>query len=1540
MKKTEQTIKKINLFNQGADTDTNEKILGASSNQKYIDARNMAVRGVNDKVLKFIGGEKHVYGVADTDMECIGAWTVKDHLVEVFVDAQGTFTQFRIDGDVMLETDQLNFSANNPLQGDTNDRCDGGELYTTDNINPVYVFNIQDIIDRYSADDDTYFAGFNPTSYQAVLKTSPHHPVYVGLEELNGAGLIVGKYNYAIRYADDTGNRTSWSVQTPNIPVPMNDGFDSVQHPGIKTYGAYAGNLTNYGIRIRFRVDNVGGYQYIEIRRVAHNDGQPVGYIPTPEYMKLVYDANNAVVDIVNTPFRVVDFVDSAELNNEWLPLTDEEDTISISGSFTAKTIRYYQNRLVPMNITYPSKNLDAYTDGMFIVKRDVIGFPVIEKLTDDVDRRGFQSIDNQVRFPHLQTGERFGWGVYFMDDYGAKSFVAPIDDLVGHDLNNYKMPNRRMPLSPETLEYSVTKWKGAPIAATVYNPSVVAPQYVHEVFDLAGGIGKNDYCSFKNILNKGNKSVGKVNNDFPYSECEPGPSNGGYVHGEDLGHLPYTPTKDDDTRVDGHNFRVNVAVRRVYADPALGYPVREVFEHDYNPKGFSPNIYSHGMAIHGLKNIPEWARAFSIVRTKSAGRVVAQGIGFWKFTTDGVGATSKESNVFRFYSPDTDSLLTGTSSMIDIASNPGVYRIQLVSPLGAFTEVYDGTTTSIQPLALSQINDCHRNVDMAVYIRQLFEDGSINPTYNETSVGHLGYVHHGKWINETPASVWNTNNGESMFQIKQAQVVADGRSTVLDITTVEQIYSSLGINTAQFAARDPKGWGEPFYIINIIRDEIEVPYGNINPYVETGNIQKLDSRIGIGDGSNNQLFRLVDERWEDCIPNPYNAGGVTENRYVYVDNKPWINVTYKSSSQITTMLSDMQANGHAVVADHDVYGNPIDVNVYGVFKSTGTPGADYDFYVSFTHFNQSFNVGFFIPIDGANVSVKYDNRIPIKVFAGDSVISENSFIPYDRQSDANANSVDPKLHLCTGFPYQMYHVNERVYIVKKANGDSGGWIQDVNNIDIKYVRQILVNFIGESRVNVPLLYSSFNGEVLNSRYPHTHYIMRPQKWKQVSEDSPVDFLAANNMSFSGGTDYFDDYGFEWYNWQYGGFHALGNTNVDYQKILNDRTNTSKPIVGFKEMTQYCTRIIWSNKRSINEQDDPNLKSFPSNNIYDISDAYGEIKFAYDNDSQKGNNLFAITDHGTCLLITDKRILSDFSGTEIANIKTDTGFLQGEYWLSKEIGMNNEMWRGHAEHNNQLFMPNQNGVYLLSGLAIGDVLRGGAPTEDGRGVSGYRTKLLPYLTGILPGYATRLCAAYDIENNEYLLSIGSVSIQDQRILDTVSIPIVTSPKTFIFSNGAGKGFWSGESDYNFEKMVYVKRRLGVSEGRVFGIRDYTAYKLGVGTTINGSPALKQVVFSVTPIIGQTVEFVDGTVSSKYKPTSIEFAHTLDELAECSIDEEFLRDYTYAYYFMVPRMDIEPRNRLQNDCFIVRVNHADASDFNVISVETGHKPIRW
>ncbi len=244
---------------------------------------------------------------------------------------------------------------------------------------------------------------------------------------------------------------------------------------------------------------------------------------------------------------------------------------------------------------------------------------------------------------------------------------------------------------------------------------------------------------------------------------------------------------------------------------------------------------------------------------------------------------------------------------------------------------------------------------------------------------------------------------------------------------------------------------------------------------------------------------------------------------------------------------------------------------------------------------------------------------------------------------------------------------------------------------------------------------------------------------------------------------------------------------------------------------------------------------------------------------------------------------------------------------------------------------------MMTGFSIRDILRGDDSIEEGRGMSGYRVKLLPILRGISQNYYTPMCATYDWENNEYLLHVGSIPIRPENPGDKV---IFTNPKTFIFSNDPGKQFWSGETDYDFQKMVYVPKYVGISEGRVFGQRKYQTYRLGVGNNINNIPAIKEVLYAITPAINQTMEFIDGTVNSTAKPTRLGFAHTLLSMEECHLLGTVIRDYTNAYYFMVPRKETSPNDRLQNDCFIVKVVHDTAGDFRVASIETGFKPIKW
>ena len=147
--------------------------------------------------------------------------------------------------------------------------------------------------------------------------------------------------------------------------------------------------------------------------------------------------------------------------------------------------------------------------------------------------------------------------------------------------------------------------------------------------------------------------------------------------------------------------------------------------------------------------------------------------------------------------------------------------------------------------------------------------------------------------------------------------------------------------------------------------------------------------------------------------------------------------------------------------------------------------------------------------------------------------------------------------------------------------------------------------------------------------------------------------------------------------------------------------------------------------------------------------------------SGKGGNLFAITGKGICLLFTNKTQITDTTLNQLALINPTVGWIQGEYWLSKTIGSNDEMWRGIAEYINECFIPNNESVFRLSGTQIVDIGRAGKDTSksiiagsEGECRGSYYSRLYKALSGIESSYNTPVCAVYNVKDKTYWLKIG------------------------------------------------------------------------------------------------------------------------------------------------------------------------------------------
>ena len=1720
MQNEEDNKKALNTFNIGTDSDTTPELIQEGY---YIDASNMedtnAVSGTG-KGLSKIGGELPLYiqntaycpneglpvssqiiiPIPDPNgWECIGVGNVNDHVIEFWVYngfnplATGS-TIIRIDGIVMC-TDLGNSSLNMiglqpsfPLQLDTNDSCVGGEIFITDfNIHP-YIFNIQDIISNYYSNPATgaYFSNFNPNMYSVTLQETNDHPVFVELVQ-TANGLPAGDYSYSIQLVDSTGNATNWSVQTPYIPVARKVG-------GITTYGnrTYGGaendplGNTTYGIHIRFRVNNIANYSYVSIRRVCQNTAQALNYTPSAQSTKFAVDYNLGTLPstyLTDNPNYVWNFLDNSGV--QWTDISDTQDTTTQSAFQTCKAIRYYDETLVLMNIKYPSKNVSGINSNVFIEKNNQLGFPVMENM----GTAGHSDIYNQVYFKNNQSGEEEGYGIEFIDATNNKSFVLPYENGVQPSLNDFTMPDRRTPLTEyaDSFDYSYGKWKGAVLAPDT-NRSV---SRTFERFDLGD-------------LN----SLGS------------GKWNSQAVSIQDGQYEPLTPVKEDDSTLTGLAFQVN---QQVAITTSMGRPVGTIAT--YNEAGFDPRYFSQGMAFNGLKNIPSWATSFSIVKRPKAQRIVCQGIGVYDFdpnnpANNNIGSETgarRFKNTVRFFTPDFMPTALFNPKIQDFINNPSNYYAELVSPLGFFSELYNSKIPDSIGVGYTNRND--PNADLISYARLIYNSASINTGLEDSTGTQDFYTKFGTWRNSSNSSDPSVHAPTTLYPIDSGtNMTASGDPSIgkqpymqLNLGSAALIYWNHFISQVRVDVNDGtvQDFHEPFYIINIVDKSAAFTTSNADNYEETGHLQKLESLIGKCTSAAQRLI-LVDERWEDCIPNPFVNGVATgssnDKRYCYVDNpntgqaQPWINITYLNPA---TIVSDLISNGYSDVPDVDLNGNPIVVRVYGVYQNDNINFTSRQFNLIFEP-NNSLPIQCCVPQGAVSgnpsyIRVRYDNRIPIKLFAGDSFIGETVFQPI--QSSGGYAFINP-------LPYLMYNTPSNYQIIKRIDKEPiSGYrfavIQGDTWLQLGTIRQWVVMFCCESMVNVPLCHSldsvwggntsgigtgnTYNGD--KQSFPLVHYVMRPNNPLSNTRDNFGDYtISAATYAFwvatgiwlayiapfilVGGGDishplyqhlvdyqYDKDYPDECQSgrWNYGGFKVNQQYNIDYSKFLNDNSNTSTPIVGFKEVTWFCSRIIWSMPRAINVQDDPNLKTFPVLNVYDISDKTQEIKYAFDDMSAKGGNLFAITGKGICLLFTNKTLISDTTLNQLALINPTDGWIQGEYWLSKTIGCNDEMWRGIAEYINECFIPNNESVYRLSGTQIVDIGRAGKDTSksiiagsEGECRGSYYSRLYSALQTIESSYNTPICAVYNVKDKTYWLKIGinkftfaipivpgtnlsllnlytlilhGVNIVSGSfinlystvygatvVLPTLDIPLGgtltlrnigsynilvqgddlnlvhlnvgetivftrdSSPygwnentpfdvnseaKVFVFSENPNKLAWQGKYDYNFDKMLCVRKYSNppnntlindtptmINDIRVFGMRNLTTFRLKDFTSnlINGINVNGFVIISVAPQKGLTAELIDILTHSDQIPIRVEFSETESGLPECKLDSSistfYLRNYRGSWYNQCPRKEAIPpstsRFRLQNTQFFIKIIHNAQGQFIIRDVITGYK----
>lgn len=1559
-------------FTKGANFDVDKEFLGLSDGQ-YIDARNMrnlSMDGTNGAIKK-IGGMESLYpninnNCFDGDLSpmastyiCIGARAINGDIIEFWADTDEVLPSYvRLNGQIVLLSDDFPITYNHPLQMDINESCIGGEIYITDfNVEPM-IFNIQDFKENNQFFTPTgqqypctekYFGDFNLSLYTLSLNRALNHPVFVKLDAstagysdiLYGQGLPVGYVTYSFRYATEAGDRSSWSAPTNLIPVVSRlTSGNEPNFPHLQTHSKPADISVPivYGAHFKLRVDNISDYDFIEIRRDSWYAEDPLGNPPIVEII--------AKIDVAVGELSVRDVFDQGKEAEE--VVSGDELVEVISSIKRAKAIRYFNSTLYLMNVEYESRDVAdtlSYTNGNEM-------FPTLENM----GQRGHGEPHNAAHYKSIMRGEKMGWGIILWDAQGGYSFADKIPNF-----EDFQMPNRREVVSTDTLNSS---YLGTPRAATVDGDV----DQVHEVFDLEDATSKEDVCSYLNIYSdRSGVSAGTLKSTAPTAlqsgidivsilygcptAVSEGLDIGGFVDANDLNYRPLYPTSQSDTNNQGLDYRINFIVEQDVGNTD-----------NYNPKGFSPNYFSMGMALNGLSGFPEWAKAFSVVRTARADRVVAQGLGFYNLrSADGANDTSKDPFEFWMYSPDMDDNHGINSNLLEaIQSDPDAYGIQLVSPLGFFTEVYSYDDDPARDKVADIISWCR------FYRDKEGVSAEINPSENplmgipDVSTGDR-FISYGKWRSSAQFSPQHPagGNGNFIYDIDDITELTSGRAKYFRLKTDQSIY------TEEFYGGNPNGnepdvqnWHEPVYMVNIIKRNAVVPNNNTTQYRYTGSYVKIDSLIGISAFSDSENFELVDERWEDCVQsiagsdpsNPYNL----LYRFCFIEDDQgnknrWWNITDISPALVTAALVDLDLNGF-----HDVTDASGTYTIYGVYTSTESTDNTYKgFTLNFEYFNALYNKQYQVPALGTSVYVSYDARIPVRVFGGDTFIGDTSCAWLDNEYDDTGNPIDSANEFSIGvaMPFRKYYINPRTFIVKRSKDSILGNIQLADKFQFglhdgfggtvrnSFIRQYLSNFIVESRINLNYAFNNESPKHSSEQwFPLKNYIMRPTRWDdgKFGAGDVYDIYEDNNLIDT----YEIDYGSEYLLWQYGGFRFLNLAtsvpliNLDYSNYDNTRNFTSTPKLGFDEQTYYCTRVAWSVRRPINLQDSATVRTFPASNVYDISDDTGEIKFAWSSISSKGNNIYAFTESGVCALLVDKRIINEINGEELATVGSDTGGVQNTLWITRDTGMSGESWRSAAEHDNRMWFVNHKSAYMFENNQLADI-----------GRTGYHYKLYEYFLKDMPhDYSRKLTAGYDEHHGEYWVNFGDVVVADGMI----------SSPTLVFGNA--QEMWLGAFDYDFDQYVSI-------DNMTYGIKNAGTFLLNSGNIIDGNTIVSELIGASigdvayeekVPIDNKDAdkEFERIRVNSYAEPSSVRFFNTFDEylngdlqaLIDNVANPLAMKDYR-GWEGYIPRKKILPQTdpdynrRVQGRLLIYNIINIFDEGFKITTTEIQYKKLK-
>ena len=1371
----------LKSFAKGAKPDYSEHLLG-SKEDAYYDALNM--RPTNNSAIgriEKIGGDIQIYDysldnifqsvhgspVPDINSyHCIGAIGSTTHIVGFFasdnpsVDGSNlNYPLVTVDDKVMVYSDKLLkvFFYDKPLHVAVDDLLVDGIVLTTNEYMVPMFWELKDIIERYNANDGTYFEHFNINEYIPNFNTYLDYPKFVQLEELSvPSGLKWGLYSYSIRYVTNAGDRTQFSASTPLIPVmsnythitPVNEnGWGIYPSAGTWSEDVVTDSYTKYGIKIRFRVTNINNYSYIELKRIKFTGNAPLDEVPSAEVYKIPTILTDGLID-------VWEFTD--QKNIEWLPLSNEQNNTFYGEVMSAKDGAFYNNRAALYNIEYFERTLNL---DFLKTKNNNAWFPIIK----DIGIEGHTKPDNYINYKSYKRGERYPFYLIGYDSQFQWSFAIPIEnttDISHPNLNNYQFPQRRDLIEGDSFDYI-----NANLATDGQIPLAVTKDNTLNEIDE---IGLPVYEVFNIPANEDGR--------------------GFYVHdGKGKGNTAQNVVYDGNTRLhpmrllDSETFDVPIN-SAVYDNPDSPNP--------YNPKIFDPHYHSLGLAITGVSNLPDWVSGIQVVRGKPAERVVSQGLVTYGFNNYDGGRSNTHTD------PSWEKVMSKYEKVVyyfsdDLIANIGTEPVvgntlELVSPLGFVSETYNGGT-QLGVTGNSVYSDM--GTDLMLYARLFFTNSSPNNTttpnldnIDGTYTNGTYWTKFGQWRGEDRTTVarkytitsvnkiaWGEHGRQWMWQmIIDSQ---DGGASIYD--------NSIELNDGNTNSDDAKKFHEPFYIANIISEGANISISNVSNFMDTNSIIKIKSVIGVYNIGSLGKYEVVNERDYD-----YKPISDTAFSFIHVDGKAFVNIDRLSGATITAINTDISFNGFYVADRVTGFPSPYnptagDVNCYGTYTTQEVAGKRY------VTISYAYLAGI---TEGSFIEIRYDDRIPIEVFGGDTIISESTHTLVDGLQKQHCywdldNNYNIEMRW-DGFgglysankipmPYSDFNYSD-VYLPRfsglstpppiignSAYGQNGfAYIND-SIVNQYHIRQLCVMFASENKIDVDYAFSILlpNSNITQNNpsiYPKINYIMRPCRWNDEFLSSNFSSVLhgtldstsfslcldwdgaegslANYHTASGGANPYKS------GWAYGGFRTNPGTKLDYSKQKNDKVYTNQPIVGFTTKYKFPTRIIWSNKKQINLQDSPNLKTFLATSYYDADEIYGEGKDLFVANGAKGENIYGFNEHGIVMFITNKTQLTDANSNVIGYMPVGNNLVQGEIWESKEIGMDAENWVTAAAFNEQLFFTNKKSCYLF---------------DNGKIINLGEMGWLSVIRNIEPSLNNQVSSMYDANHDEYWINIHS-----------------------------------------------------------------------------------------------------------------------------------------------------------------------------------------